>query len=156
MGKCLNGCKAHAEQGFIRLGCYGLVLSNGILIKELVMKQWWMCGLLLVALPSIAKMNEDMLCQMVGELAESSLQQREQGVSQDDALQSVYQRTERIEQPFVRGLVNGLMAEVVSDAYQQQSPAQDAFGNTVPQSEASLAAVVENKCKRSGLGAFLR
>ena len=120
------------------------------------MKQWWMCGLLLVALPSVAKMNEDMLCQMVGELAESSLQQREQGVSQDDALQSVYQRTERIEQPFVRGLVNGLMAEVVNDAYQQQSPAQDAFGNTVPQSEASLAAVVENKCKRSGLGAILR
>ena len=120
------------------------------------MKHVWMCGLLLVALPSFAKLNEEALCQMVGELAESSLLAREQGVSQDDALQSVYQRTERIEQPFVRGLVNGLMAEVVNDAYQQQSPAQDAFGNTVPQSEASLAAVVENKCKRSGLGAFLR
>ena len=93
MGKCLNGCKAHAEQGFIRLGHCGPVLFDGILIKESVMKQWWMCGLLLVALPSVAKMNEDMLCQMVGELAESSLQQREQGVSQDDALQSVYQRT---------------------------------------------------------------
>ena len=120
------------------------------------MKHVWMCGLLLVALPSFAKLNEEALCQMVGELAESSLLAREQGVSQDDVLQNVYQRTERIDQPLVRAVVNGLMAEVVSDAYQQQSPAQDAFGNTAPQSEASLAAVVENKCKRSGLGAFLR
>ena len=120
------------------------------------MKQWWMCGLLLVALPSVAKMNEDMLCQMVGELAESSLQQREQGVSQDDALQSVYQRTERIEQPIVRGLVNGLMAEVVSDAYQKHVPAQDEFGQTTSAQAPALAEVVQNKCQRSGLGAFLR
>ena len=118
------------------------------------MKHLWLCGLLLVALPSLAKMNEDMLCQMVGELAETSLEQREQGVSQDDALQNVYQRTERIEQPFVRGLVNGLMAEVVSDAYQQD--VQAANGNNPAEQGQTLAQVVQNKCKQAGLGAFLR
>ena len=118
------------------------------------MKHLWLCGLLLVALPSLAKMNEDMLCQMVGELAETSLEQREQGVSQDDALQNVYQRTERIDQPFVRGLVNGLMAEVVNDAYQQEG--QTADGNDALHQRQTLAQVVQNKCKQAGLGAFLR
>ena len=118
------------------------------------MKHLWLCGLLLVALPSLAKMNEDMLCQMVGELAETSLKQREQGVSQDDALQNVYQRTERIDQPFVRGLVNGLMAEVVNDAYQQDGQAAD--GNDALRQRQTLAQVVQNKCKQAGLGGFLR
>ena len=124
------------------------------------MKHLWLCGLLLVALPSLAKMNEDMLCQMVGELAETSLEQREQGVSQDDALQNVYQRTERIDQPFVRGLVNGLMAEVVNDAYHQDTAAvgngDGAQTETWSPSQPTLAAVVQQRCQKSGIGAFLR
>ena len=118
------------------------------------MKTVLMSVLLLLAAPSFAKMDEAMLCQMLGELAESSLQKREQGVDQDGAMQAVYQQTERIEQPFVRGLVNGLMAEVVNDAYQQDGQAAD--GNDALRQRQTLAQVVQNKCKQAGLGALLR
>lgn len=125
------------------------------------MKTVLMCVLLAVAAPSFAKMDEAMLCQMLGELAESSLQKREQGVDQDGAMQAVYQQTERIEQPFVRGLVNGLMAEVVNDAYRQDTTVgsgdvnSDNF-NERTAAQPTLAAVVQQRCQKSGIGAFLR
>ncbi|UOO90418.1 hypothetical protein LVJ82_05420 [Vitreoscilla massiliensis] len=125
------------------------------------MKTVLMCVLLAVAAPSFAKMDEAMLCQMLGELAESSLQKREQGVDQDGAMQAVYQQTERIEQPFVRGLVNGLMAEVVNDAYRQDTTIgsgdvnSDNF-NERTMAQPTLAAVVQQRCQKSGIGAFLR
>ena len=124
------------------------------------MKTVLMSVLLLLAAPSFAKMDEAMLCQMLGELAESSLQKREQGVDQDGAMQAVYQQTERIEQPFVRGLVNGLMAEVVNDAYHQDTAAvgdgDGAQTETWTPSQPTLAAVVQQRCQKSGIGAFLR
>ena len=125
------------------------------------MKTVLMSVLLLLAAPSFAKMDEAMLCQMLGELAESSLQKREQGVDQDGAMQAVYQQTERIEQPFVRGLVNGLMAEVVNDAYRQDTTVgsgdvnSDNF-NERTAAQPTLAAVVQQRCQKSGIGAFLR
>ena len=125
------------------------------------MKTVLMCVLLTVAAPSFAKMDEAMLCQMLGELAESSLQKREQGVDQNGTMQAVYQQTERIEQPFVRGLVNGLMAEVVNDAYRQDTTIgsgdvnSDNF-NERTAAQPTLAAVVQQRCQKSGIGAFLR
>ena len=54
----------------------------------------------------------------------------------------------------IRGAVNGLMAEVVNDAYQQEG--QTADGNDALHQRQTLAQVVQNKCKQAGLGAFLR
>lgn len=109
--------------------------------------------LLALALPSEAAMDEALLCQTLGGLAETSLQGKEEGVSQDDAMVSVYRATDKIEQPFVRGLVNGLMAQAVEDVYQQDRPVSNAWdGHTPPP---TLAGVVEQRCQQAGVGKLL-